>query len=40
MEAVKLEVQVTETRKLSACEEHSDVLTNVANLASTYRNQG
>jgi tetratricopeptide (TPR) repeat protein len=39
-DAEKLEVQVMETRKKLLGEEHPDTLTSMANLASTYWNQG
>ncbi|KAF1807874.1 hypothetical protein P152DRAFT_383950, partial [Eremomyces bilateralis CBS 781.70] len=39
-EAEELEVQVKETRKRVLGAEHLDTLTSMANLASTYRNQG
>ena len=39
-EAEELQVQVMETTKKVLGEEHPDTLTSIANLASTYRNQG
>ena len=39
-EAEALEVVVMEKRKHALGEEHPDTLTSMANLASTYRNQG
>ncbi|KZL81689.1 kinesin light chain 3, partial [Colletotrichum incanum] len=39
-EAEKLFVQVMETRKTKLGADHPDTLTSMANLASTYRNQG
>ncbi|KAF2726855.1 HET-domain-containing protein, partial [Polyplosphaeria fusca] len=39
-EAEQLDVQVMETRKRVLGDEHPDTLTSIANLASTYRNQG
>ena len=39
-EAEELDVQVTETEKRVLGQEHPSSLTSMANLASTYRNQG
>lgn len=39
-EAEQLEVQVMETRKMVLGPEHPDMLTSIANLASTFSNQG
>ncbi|KAF2201375.1 hypothetical protein GQ43DRAFT_360176, partial [Delitschia confertaspora ATCC 74209] len=39
-ETEELNVQVMETRKRVPGEDHSDTLASMANLASTYRNQG
>ncbi|EGZ77168.1 hypothetical protein NEUTE2DRAFT_48528, partial [Neurospora tetrasperma FGSC 2509] len=38
--AEKLFVQVMETRKAKLGADHPDTLSSMANLASTYRNQG
>ncbi|KAI2863719.1 hypothetical protein CBS13152_11227 [Aspergillus niger] len=38
--AEQLQVQVMETRKIKLGEDHPNTLTSMANLASTYRNQG
>jgi hypothetical protein len=40
MDAEELFVQVMETRKRVLGEEHPSTLTSIANLASTYGNQG
>ncbi|KZL79726.1 tpr domain protein, partial [Colletotrichum incanum] len=39
-EAEELEVRVMEMRKRVLGDEHPDTLTSIANLASTYRDQG